>query len=197
MAQIKKPEIRESILKAAFELFARQGYTKTTLPQIAKGSKSSTANVYSYFDSKLEILYELYGVWLSRRFARLGKQLQAIDDPLDRLRALLKALWRDIPAENKGFANNIIQAISTMTPEDGYRPNQLEWLEEQLRRMTLDCLPPSRRHLVEETGLVHFMVMAFDGYIIYHHVNRRRPCDDQTIEIMARTLLGRNLRDLR
>lgn len=194
MPQIKKTEIRDAILKAAFDLFAKQGYTKTTLPQIAKGAKTSTANVYVYFGSKLEILYAIYDPWIRKRFQRLDKELQAIPEPLERLRKLLQTYWRDIPAENKGFANNIIQAISTSSPEDRYRPDLLEWMEGELRRLVLDCLPPSRRHIVLESGMSHLLVMAFDGFILYHHLDRRRPCDDQTIDLLCRMLLGKSTR---
>jgi AcrR family transcriptional regulator len=194
MAQIKKPEVRDAILAAAFKLFSKQGYTKTTLPQIAAASGSST--VYTYFGSKLEILYELYAPWIRKRLERLDEELQAIEEPLERLRTLLRTLWRDIPADNKGFANNILQALSTSTSEDGYRPNLLDWMETELQRMLLSCLPPSRRRQLAAPGLTHLLVMAFDGFILYHRLNARRPCDDETIEIMSRLLLGKSLDDV-
>lgn len=55
MAQIKKPEVREAIIQAAFELFSRKGYTATTMAEIARTANMTVANLYVYFDSKLLI----------------------------------------------------------------------------------------------------------------------------------------------
>ena len=38
MAQVKKPAVRDAILKSAFHLFSRRGYQGTTLSQIAAGA---------------------------------------------------------------------------------------------------------------------------------------------------------------
>jgi hypothetical protein len=39
--------------------------------------------------------------------------------------------------------------------------------------------------------LAHLVVMAFDGFIIFRHVDPARPCDDETIELVCTLLLGR------
>ena len=66
MAQVKKPKLRQAILTASFSLFSGNGYHNTTIAQIAKQAKVSTANVYSYFPSKLHILYAIYEPGCSR-----------------------------------------------------------------------------------------------------------------------------------
>ncbi len=60
-----------------------------------------------------------------------------------------------------------------------------------MQALVLDCLPPSRRALFEDTQLGHFLVMAFAGYIVYHHVEPRRPLDERTLDALCRTFLGR------
>jgi hypothetical protein len=32
--------------------------------------------------------------------------------------------------------------------------------------------------------------MAFDGFIIYHHLEPRRPLDERTLDALCRTLMG-------
>ncbi len=190
MGQFKKTEVREAILRSAKALFSEHGYFDTSLPRIAAGAGISTANVYVYFKSKVEILYEIYDPWLRARLAQLASQAQAIDDPLERLKHLLRSFWRDIPREEGGFANNIIQAISSLGSEQGYRPTLLRWMKAQMQALVLDCLPPERRALFEGTQLGHLLVMAFDGFIVYHHVDPRRPLDERTLDALCRTLLG-------
>jgi hypothetical protein len=33
-------------------------------------------------------------------------------------------------------------------------------------------------------------MMAFDGFVIGHHLRPDRPCSDQTVELMCRLMLG-------
>lgn len=191
MAQVKKEEVREAILVAAFKLFSRKGYTDTTLTQIAAGAGVSTANVYVYFKSKLDILYAIYAPWLRARLAALEAELAEIREPYARLHRLLSVLWREIPADERGFANNIMQALATVKAGDKYRPTLLHWMEHHLTEMVLAALPPKRRALVAQAPFAHLLVMAFDGFILYRHVNPARPCDESTIDLVCRLLLGR------
>jgi AcrR family transcriptional regulator len=190
MGQVKKPEVRDAILKTALRLFSRRGYARTTLEEIARGSGVSTANVYVYFRSKLEILYAIYDPWMRERLSELERTLAALDDPREKLRLLLATLWRDMPAEKHGFVNNIMQAISSATPRDRYRPTLLKWMEEHLDRMLRQALPPARRRRFARARLAHLLVMAFNGYIIYHHINPAAPLDDATVEAVCSMLLG-------
>lgn len=191
MGQVKKPEMREAILRSAERLFSRKGYARTALSEIAAGAGSSTANLYVYFGSKLEILYAIYDPWLRERLWALEVRMAAQRDPRRKLRLLLRTLWRDIPAEKAGFVNNIMQAISSATPRDRYKPNLLRWMEEHLERMVRDALPPARRRVFGRARLAHLLVMAFDGFIIYHHLDPRSPLDDATVEAVCTMLLGK------
>ncbi len=52
-----EPEkIKESIIKAAKELFRKYGYHKTSVNEIAKKARIAKATIYKYFDSKEQIL---------------------------------------------------------------------------------------------------------------------------------------------
>jgi AcrR family transcriptional regulator len=48
----KKALRREAIIDVSLELFATQGFHKTTIPDIAKKLKMSVGNLYNYFASK-------------------------------------------------------------------------------------------------------------------------------------------------
>lgn len=190
MAQVKKDEVRRAILAAADRLFSKRGYHNTTLAQIAGAARVSTANLYVYFSSKLEILYAIYDPWLRRRIARLEAELSEARTPQQRVFKLLHALWCEIPSEKNGFANNFIQAISTSRPSEGYRPDLLRWFEERIAAMLGDALPPKRRTLIGQARFTHILVMAFDGFVISRHLNPRMICDDRTIALMAALLSG-------
>ena len=192
MVQRKKPEVREAILAGAFRLFSERGYAATTLAAIAQAANVSSGNVYIYFGSKLEILYEIYDPWLRARVAALEVELASIRHPRRRLQHLLSALWRDIPAEENGFLNNIMQAISVTDPDEGYRSNLVQWFEERVASLVLETLPPQRRARWRRVRLAHVLVMAFDGFAIHRHLHPAEdPIDDATIGAMAAMLVGK------
>jgi AcrR family transcriptional regulator len=191
MVQRKKPQIRDAILAAAFRLFATRGYAATMVADIAREAGVSPGNVYIYFRSKLEILYAIYDPWLRSRIELLERQLATVRSPRTRLRRLLIALWREIPAEENGFLNNIMQAISASSPSEGYRTTLVRWLERRVTAMIHDALPPPRRTRVARVRLAHVLIMAFDGFAIDYHLHPgRRSIDDRTIEFLIGMLLG-------
>lgn len=194
MGQVKKAHVREAILASAKTLFSEHGYYNTSLPRIAAGAGVSTANVYVYFSSKIEILYAIYDPWLRARVERLSREIEDIAHPFERLKHVLGTFWRDIPAEETGFINNIIQALATLRNGEGYRPTLLHWMERHLEALVLSCLPPARRRMFAGTDLGHFLVMAFDGYIVYHHLDPARPLDEKTLEMLCRLLYGTGAR---
>ncbi|MFD2863167.1 TetR/AcrR family transcriptional regulator [Mucilaginibacter antarcticus] len=52
-------KIKDSIKKAAQELFRKFGYHKTSVNEIAKRAKIAKATIYKYFDSKEHVLHTL------------------------------------------------------------------------------------------------------------------------------------------
>jgi len=191
MAQVKKPQVRDAILAAALRLYRRQTYQGTTLAQIARAAGVSSANLYVYFDSKLDILYAVYEPWIRARLLLLQEKVKRIDAPLERLRLVLRTLWKEIPAEENGFVNNIVQALSTASKGEKYKPDLLHWMEERIAAMIRDALPLKRRAVLDEARIAHMMVMALDGYSIHNHINPCGVADDATIDVMVKLLLGR------
>ena len=190
MVQVKKPQARAAILDAAQRLFRRQSYHTTTLAQIARAAGMSTANLYVYFDSKLDILYAVYEPWMHARLDLLQKKVKQTDAPLQRLRLILRTLWRDIPAEENGFVNNIVQALSTAGPGETYKPALLNYMEERIGAMIREALPAARRSVADKTQLAHLLMMALDGFSIHNHINPGGAADNATINAMANFLLG-------
>ena len=52
-------KVKESIKKAARELFRRYGYKKTSVNEIARRAKIAKATIYKYFDSKELVLHAI------------------------------------------------------------------------------------------------------------------------------------------
>lgn len=188
MAQTKKKEVRRAILDAAYQVFSERGYSNASISQIAKLANVSPANVYVYFRSKLDILFAIYDPWLTKQFDQLERSLTRIEEPSKRLNKILSTLWRDIPSANNGFANNMMQALSTTTAREGYKPTLRVAAEKRLTSMLESCLPNLERSRVRDLASILFM--AFDGYIVNYHLIERATCPTKRLALLADILLA-------
>jgi len=194
VVQVKKTEVREAILKSAFRLFKRCGYVTTTTAQIAAGAKVSESNLYIYFGSKFEILFALCEPWMRSRIERLEQKLVGEPDSRRRLQIILSTLWRQMPSEDNGFMNSLMQALATTARREGYRPSLLRWTEERIEALIMDCLPQQRRLQLSRGGFAHLLMMAQDGFVLNRHLNPDSICSDETVDLVCDLLLGNGSR---
>lgn len=194
MSQRKKEGVREAILDSAFRLFSELGYSETSLPAIARAAQISTANVYIYFPSKLEILFTLYEAWLPDFLDRLDRALARIEGRTEKLERLLQGLWRDLPRESNGFANNLVQALSTSRGEQ-YNPHLRLLVEKRVSGWIAECVDVSAKEASSIAGVV---LMAFDGFAMNYHLAHGAACGAQTVKLFAEILQrGQGLREMR
>jgi AcrR family transcriptional regulator len=185
MAQVKKAAMREAILAAALRLFRRKGYVDTTVNEIAAAAKTSRANIYVYFASKFALFYAVFDPWLQERLALLEREIAAIGEPRARLRRILAALWREIPSEANGFANNLMQALSTAASDESYSPEFLRAVRQRLAAMIDGCLAREGGARVDSAALSHLSFMAFDGFAMHAHLKTGEPCSDAVIDTVC------------
>lgn len=85
----EKEQLKESILKAAREIFIEKGYEQTSIRNIADRIEYSPGTIYLYFKDKDSIFHALH----QEGFVLLRQQmqvLQAVEDPFERLKAMGK-----------------------------------------------------------------------------------------------------------
>ncbi|MTH35631.1 TetR family transcriptional regulator [Paracoccus limosus] len=109
---------RETILTAALQEFAAQGYAGTTIDRIAETAGLSKPNVLYYFPSKEAIHRELLEALLDMWLAPL-REIRADGDPLDQILAYARRkleMSRDYPRESRLFANEVLQGAPRLSP---------------------------------------------------------------------------------
>ena len=190
MVQVKKARIRDAIIKSAYRLFRKQSYLGTSIAEIGRAAGLAPSNVYVYFDSKLEIFYAVYEPWLKRRFDRLERRLKTIRDPDRQLLHILRAVWLELPVEDNGFANNLMQAVSTTDKDEPYRSDLLSRSEATLSDLLRRALPAQRHAVIDRNRLAHILLMAFDGFVVRHHVGGTRPDMRDVVKIMKILIAG-------
>jgi AcrR family transcriptional regulator len=190
MAQVKKPELRKAIVASAYRLFRDRTYLRTSVAEIARDAGIVPSNVYVYFNSKFEIFYAAYEPWLKKRLVRLERELSTIKDPNQKLAHIIDAVWVRMPTEDNGFANNLMQAVSTTDKDEPFRSDLLARSEKTLSQLLQTALPKARMDAQECDRLAHILLMAFDGFIVRSHVGGTRPDMLEIVATMAKLAAG-------
>lgn len=92
-----QPRTRESavegrILAAAVRLFAAKGFDGTSVQEIVEAAAVTKGALYHYFESKNDLLYEIYHTLLSRQLNDLERIVGQGLTPAETLRALIAEL---------------------------------------------------------------------------------------------------------
>ena len=79
---------RESILRAATRVFARNGYFNSKVADIARAAGVADGTVYLYFKSKDEILHSIFDQNMAEAIASARKLIAKLRDPREKLRRI-------------------------------------------------------------------------------------------------------------
>jgi AcrR family transcriptional regulator len=191
VVQVKKKAVRQAILDSAYEMFSDRGYHRTTLQEIAEFAGVGVSSLYSYFPSKLHLLYAVFEPWYKGEFSELENRVLKLKLPRDRLRAVLLGLWRDIPNANIGFANSHMEALASADPGVRKPVPLLEWGEERLAKLLSGALS-SNGAGIDHGALATLFIMAYDGFVINRRLNDLRDIE-RLSDAVCDMLLGPQL----
>jgi AcrR family transcriptional regulator len=189
MVQVKKKFVEQAILDGAFDLFSERGYHATTLQDIAERARIGVGTVYSYVPSKIHLLYAVVEPWQKDALVRLEKRVLKIKAPRERLRAILLGVWRDIPMENIGLANSLMEALASADPTEGKPSPLLAWVEVKLMAMLNTVLPDQGARRIDYDVLPNLLTMAYDGFVINRRLNDLRDIE-RLSDTMCDLVLG-------
>ncbi|MGB6066256.1 MAG: helix-turn-helix domain-containing protein, partial [Desulfomonilaceae bacterium] len=82
---------REQIVLAAIKLFAKKGFHKTTLRNLAEEAGLSQGSIYDYVRSKEDIFFLLHEFSASSAMQAIKRGLEQASDPLEKLRRTVRA----------------------------------------------------------------------------------------------------------
>src|SRR5437764_6703805 len=81
---------REAILRAAIQVFARNGYFNAKVADVARVAGVADGTVYLYFKSKEEILHSIFDHNTTEAVAAGREELAKIKDPREKLRRIAR-----------------------------------------------------------------------------------------------------------
>jgi AcrR family transcriptional regulator len=189
VVQFKKKQVRQAIVDSAYDLFSERGYHSTTLQDVAEYAGVGVSSLYSYFPSKLHLLYAVFEPWHKDAFAQLEKRVLRLKQPRERLRAVLLGLWRDIPSANIGLTNSLMEALASADPEQKKPMPLLMWTEQRLSKLLNHALSENGIGRVDQDALSTLFIMAYDGFVINRRLNDLRDIE-RLSDAMCDILLG-------
>ena len=169
----------------------------TSTSEIGQRAGVAPSAIYTYFESKLDLFYQVYSPWLKTRLDRLGQDLESIDGHRAKVRHVVETIWREIPNEQNFFANNLMQAVSTATPADHYSGNLLEWCEQHVAGMLKSAEPRPLHSSAHYSSLAHVLFMSFNGFVVGAYLGVRSEKTMPAIEAMTDLIVGAPAPDLR
>lgn len=90
----EKEYIKAQLIKAAEKLFAEQGFTKTSIAELARAAGIGKGTFYMFYSSKDELLWDLHNVMHTEWQGRFTKILEKlIDSPEEALSEFLHAAF--------------------------------------------------------------------------------------------------------
>lgn len=84
-----KDEVRDQLVQAARQVFARYGYKKTALDDIAKEARKGKSTIYYYFKSKDDIFKAVIDTEAEIRVRTIDDQISTIEDPQQKLKTYI------------------------------------------------------------------------------------------------------------
>lgn len=132
---------REHILVAALRLFAEKGYHSATMQDISKEAGIAKGSIYSYFDSKEQLLlsiYEHYTAKLEKRLQRLEHDSQLT--PLMKMQKHIHDTFQQITNFKHFFTMHVRESAAPLNEEMKQillRANHTEiaWLRSRIREI--------------------------------------------------------------
>jgi AcrR family transcriptional regulator len=114
--QVSEDSVPHRLLSAATKLFAQQGFDRTSVQEVVVAAGVTKGAMYHYFDSKDDLLSEVYGRVLRQQTEQL-EQVAATDAPVwDRVRqAGLDVVVSTI--ENLDDTTIFLQSMHLLSPE--------------------------------------------------------------------------------
>jgi AcrR family transcriptional regulator len=113
--QRRSAETRERLFRAALELFARRGFTETTVEDITEAADVGKGTFFNYFPSKDHILLAFGEMQLAKLESAI-EEARRTGEPMPTFLRSLGVRMTQEPARNPSIIRALLQAYLSTTP---------------------------------------------------------------------------------
>src|SRR5499427_537897 len=115
---------RNRVFEVAAEVFHRKGYDNTSMSDVASAAGLTKAGLYHHVSSKESLLFTVLDVGLDLTESYVMKPLEAISDPLERLKTMIELHLRLVLEERNLEVTGLLHECKTLAPGDRTRINR-------------------------------------------------------------------------
>ena len=158
-------DIQRGILRAACDLFARQGYMRASIGELADACKLSRGALYHYFDSKEAILFAILDAHVRQMIADVEAAIAGKSAMLDQFRGAIRAIV-ELNARSPQEQRLILNDLSFLGEAD---QQTIKSLERQIVEIISDLLVrlDAQGKIVKRTKKVYTMMLF--GILNFSH----------------------------
>lgn len=129
-------ERRQQFVHAATELFARDSYDATTMKDISKLAGFSTGLIYSYVQTKEDMLYLVLRNLLESYQREIPRSLENVSDPIERFCTAVRAYCQVIDAHSDATLL-AYRSTKSLSPE---RQAEIMKMELESNSLVAECV---------------------------------------------------------
>lgn len=190
----KKQQTRQAIMQAAIKLFSKKGFEKTSIEELAKAAGIGKGTIYSYFQTKTDILHAFCEDELEDLHHELTTNADKEIPILKQMVAIYMSEFRHI-TENREFARLFMQ--ETVFPRDVDLDRHLEH-ENGYFKLLFPLLEKAqeRGELRKDIELLHITGHFYGLYLLLVSAWFTGRIQTEEAEIALETLFGQAMEGL-
>jgi AcrR family transcriptional regulator len=182
-------KVRRKIIDAASALYARKGFTATSIQEISEKAGVSLPVTYHYVKKKSEIMLMIMEDVLSIFQHSLTKQIKGIDDPLEKL-GIAVVLYFRVVDKQKEKALLIYQKSNSLEKASKSRVMQLEVdVSNIFGEIIKEGIEQGVFKQVDVDLMAYNIIMMAHMWILKGWHFRKRLTVDKYIDLQLRTIM--------
>jgi AcrR family transcriptional regulator len=193
---VDKEKRRKEIINATLEVFSERGYEATSMSQIAKLAGIGKGTIYEYFESKEEIILNAIKTWAEGMAGEVEKQLDGIDDPVERLRNFAHSSMEAFMSD-KRIMRLFLAMLEIMLDSEKPYPQLIRETMQGVTKAIADILHDGvsrgifRPDVLADAGKIAVNFMAYlDGIGVYYYMLKDYINMEDQIDLYLDNLLG-------
>jgi len=121
---LNSKKAKKSVFEVAAEVFHRKGYDNTSMSDVATAAGLTKAGLYHHVSSKESLLFTVLDSGLDLTESYVMRPLDAIADPIERLKAMIDLHLRLVLEERNLEVTGLLHECKTLSAADRTRINR-------------------------------------------------------------------------
>ncbi|HPD56257.1 MAG TPA: TetR/AcrR family transcriptional regulator [Smithellaceae bacterium] len=175
---VDREKKRSEIAQKAIEVLAKRGFRATTIQDIADAARLGKGTIYHYFKTKEEILWAVSEQMFRETERALGAALLKINEPMDKLVALIEeALRITEEMEHLFIIYSELWLITVRGEPTGDFVHILKRLQNDMKNLVAGLINEGKKQGfwpqdIDVEALAGYLASSFDGVFAHYMIDK-------------------------